>query len=290
METYLGQILMVVFNFAPKGWALCNGQLLPINQNQALFSLLGTYYGGDGRTNFALPNLQGRVPVHQGSNGSSNYVMGAMGGVETVALGVNNLPSHSHAANCSTTQGANVSPAGELLGSRRCIMAPRRILSSYAGYDRNSADGCDGDWDDGRQCGCFGDAAVSVPELHYCVAGDLSFAGLVQEVLVRVSTVDAYSSFWRSAIHFSTPVSRPAGDIDEDRRWLRQTDVILYDSPHEECAGIVWLESYGPHHNFFDLLHSRVAPIVVCTSGPSAVSFPAVHLAWIRMASLENQR
>jgi microcystin-dependent protein len=112
METYLGQILMVGFNFAPKGWALCNGQLLPIYQNQALFSLLGTYYGGDGRTTFALPNLQGRVPVHQGNNGSGNYVMGASGGVETVALGVNNLPSHNHAANCSTTAGSTANPTG----------------------------------------------------------------------------------------------------------------------------------------------------------------------------------
>ena len=107
METYLGQILMVAFSFAPKGWALCNGQLLPINQNQALFSLLGTYYGGDGRTNFALPNLQGRVPVHQGNS----YVIGASGGVENITLTVNNLPSHNHPANCSMTQGANVSPA-----------------------------------------------------------------------------------------------------------------------------------------------------------------------------------
>ena len=116
METYLGQILMVGFNFAPKGWALCNGQLLPIYQNQALFSLLGTYYGGDGRTTFALPNLQGRVPVHQGNNGSGNYVMGASGGVETVGLGVNNLPSHSHAANCSTTAGSTANPTNHFWG------------------------------------------------------------------------------------------------------------------------------------------------------------------------------
>lgn len=113
MEPFIGQILMVAFNFAPQGWALCNGQLLPINQNTALFSLLGTYYGGDGRTNFALPNLQGRVPIHQGSNGISNYVIGATGGVESVALGVNNLPAHNHPANCSTAQGTSGSPANQ---------------------------------------------------------------------------------------------------------------------------------------------------------------------------------
>ena len=82
MDPFVGQIMMVAFNFAPRGWALCNGQLLPISQNTALFSLLGTFYGGDGRTNFALPNLQGRVPVHQGGGvGTSNYAMGAIGGV-----------------------------------------------------------------------------------------------------------------------------------------------------------------------------------------------------------------
>ena len=111
MEPYLGQILMVAFNFAPVGWALCNGQILPINQNQALFSLLGTYYGGNGTTNFALPNLQGRVPIHMGSNGSSNYVVGQMGGAESVALTVNNLPAHSHTANCNSLPGTSAEPA-----------------------------------------------------------------------------------------------------------------------------------------------------------------------------------
>jgi microcystin-dependent protein len=129
MEPFVGQILMVAFNFAPKGWALCNGQLLPINQNQALFSLLGTYYGGDGRTNFALPNLQGRVPVHQGNNGVSNYVMGASGGVENVALTVNNLPSHNHPANCSTTAGSTASPAGHFWGE---TSKGGSTLSTYA--------------------------------------------------------------------------------------------------------------------------------------------------------------
>jgi microcystin-dependent protein len=108
MEPFLGQILLVAFNFAPKGWALCNGQILPINQNQALFSLLGTYYGGDGRTNFALPNLQARVPVHQGNG----YVIGQVGGAANVALTVNNLPAHTHAANCSSLAGSSSNPAG----------------------------------------------------------------------------------------------------------------------------------------------------------------------------------
>ena len=112
MNPFIGQILMVGFNFAPVGWALCNGQLLPIAQYTALFSLLGTMYGGDGRTNFALPNLQGRVPIHQGNSaGTSNYVIGESGGIEHVTLLVNNLPAHSHTANCSTMPGSNADPA-----------------------------------------------------------------------------------------------------------------------------------------------------------------------------------
>lgn len=135
MNPFLGQILMVGFNFAPKGWALCNGQLLSIAQNTALFSLLGTMYGGDGRTNFALPNLQGRVPIHQGeSAGTSSYVVGMSGGVDNVTLVVNNLPAHSHAASCNTAVGSKIDPAGNLwagapsyLGSANSQMAATAI-------------------------------------------------------------------------------------------------------------------------------------------------------------------
>src|ERR1700679_467918 len=102
MNNYIGQILLVAFNFAPQGWALCNGQTLSIAQNTALFSLIGTTYGGDGVSNFMLPNLQSRVPVHQGQGqGLSPYVMGQVGGVEQTPLLVANLPSHTHPANCS---------------------------------------------------------------------------------------------------------------------------------------------------------------------------------------------
>src|ERR1039457_3467009 len=83
---YLGEIRMVGFNFAPVGWALCNGQLLSIAQNNALFALLGTTYGGNGTTTFGLPNLQGRGPVHQGRNGFASYVLGQLSGTENVTL------------------------------------------------------------------------------------------------------------------------------------------------------------------------------------------------------------
>src|ERR1700688_1521775 len=89
---FLSEIKIVSFNFAPKGWAMCNGQLLPINQNQALFSLLGTTYGGDGRVNFGLPNLQSRVPFHMGQG----LTLGAVGGEEAHTLNQSEMPAHLH--------------------------------------------------------------------------------------------------------------------------------------------------------------------------------------------------
>ena len=98
---YIGEIRMVGFNFAPTGWAQCNGQLLPISQNTALFSLLGTFYGGDGKSTFALPNLQGSVPIHAGGGGSgpglSQYFVGQVGGTEAVTLLQTEMAAHSHA-------------------------------------------------------------------------------------------------------------------------------------------------------------------------------------------------
>src|ERR1700744_4636218 len=90
---FLAQIEIFSFNFAPKGWALCNGQLLPINQNQALFSLLGTTYGGDGRVNFALPDLRSRVPIHMGSG----FTLGERGGEEAHTIIISEMPAHNHA-------------------------------------------------------------------------------------------------------------------------------------------------------------------------------------------------
>ncbi|MCW5517437.1 phage tail protein [Muriicola sp. Z0-33] len=98
MEPFIGQIQAFGFNFAPRGWALCNGQLLPIAQNTALFSLLGTIYGGDGRTTFGLPDLRGRVPMSFGTGGGlTPKSIGQRGGSETNVLGIFNLPAHNHA-------------------------------------------------------------------------------------------------------------------------------------------------------------------------------------------------
>jgi microcystin-dependent protein len=112
---YLGEILLFAGNFAPVGWAICDGALLSISQNTALFSILGTTYGGDGRTNFALPDLRGRVPVGFGQgSGLSSYVEGQAGGEETHQLSVNEMPSHNHSAGADNGRGTSATPVGNL--------------------------------------------------------------------------------------------------------------------------------------------------------------------------------
>ena len=114
-EQYLGEIRMFAGNFPPKGWALCNGQILPINQNQALFSLLGTTYGGNGQSNFALPDFRGKVPVHFGQGpGLSDYSLGQTGGSETATISISQMPTHSHQVTAVTVEGNQNSPAGNL--------------------------------------------------------------------------------------------------------------------------------------------------------------------------------
>jgi microcystin-dependent protein len=110
-EPFLAEIRIFSFAFAPKGWALCNGQLLPINQNQALFSLLGTTFGGDGRVNFALPNLQGNVPIHVGSG----HTLGEKGGEQAHALSIPESPMHQHSLNATTAAATTNTPANTLL-------------------------------------------------------------------------------------------------------------------------------------------------------------------------------
>jgi microcystin-dependent protein len=106
MDPFLAQIILFAGNFAPRGWAFCEGQLLPIAQNQALFSILGTTYGGDGRTTFGLPDLRGRAPIHPGTGpGLSNHTLGQKSGQETVTLTTNQLPSHSHTAHMMASSG-----------------------------------------------------------------------------------------------------------------------------------------------------------------------------------------
>ena len=111
-EPFLSEIKIVSFNFPPKGWALCNGQLLPINQNQALFALLGTVYGGNGQTNFALPNLRGRVPVHEGNG----HNLGEAAGSTSVTVNIQQLPTHLHFVEASGTAADTKAAANHVLG------------------------------------------------------------------------------------------------------------------------------------------------------------------------------
>jgi len=115
---FVAEIRIAGFNFAPRGWAQCNGQLLPISQNTALFSLLGTFYGGDGKSTFALPNLQGSAPLHPGQGpGLSQYFLGQQGGSENVTLLQTEIPAHNHNVGVSTGDGLDQGPANSLLAT-----------------------------------------------------------------------------------------------------------------------------------------------------------------------------
>jgi microcystin-dependent protein len=117
-EPFLAEVRMVGFNFAPRGWAFCDGQILPINQNQSLYSLLGTTYGGDGRTSFALPDLRGRTPIHTGSNGGgTTYTQGQRAGEETHTLTPNEIPQHTHTLRASSAPANAASPTNNLLAA-----------------------------------------------------------------------------------------------------------------------------------------------------------------------------
>ena len=141
-EPFLGEIKMVAFNYAPRGWAFCNGEMMAISQNTALFSLLGTTFGGDGRTTFALPDLRGRVPIHQGQgSGLSTYVMGQKSGTESVPLGLSNLPSHNHVMQTTVNAQVNLAiPANSnegdtnVPGSDKILAKMSKGLSTVNGY------------------------------------------------------------------------------------------------------------------------------------------------------------
>jgi microcystin-dependent protein len=134
-EPFLGEIRMFGGNFAPTGWALCNGTLLSISQNQALFSILGTTFGGNGTTTFGLPDLQGRVPIHFGQGpGLSPYVLGQVAGSESVTLNNTQLPSHNHILN------ANSSPANQQVPTSNALAAePSGLTALYSDQGVNTA-------------------------------------------------------------------------------------------------------------------------------------------------------
>jgi microcystin-dependent protein len=126
-EPFLSEIRIFSFVFAPKGWALCNGQLMPINQNQALFSLLGTTYGGDGRVTFGLPDLRARVPIHTGNG----HTLGERGGSSAVTVNIQQLPTHLHQMNATNTDAnRNSSPTNNVLGPANNLYGPASQLTT----------------------------------------------------------------------------------------------------------------------------------------------------------------
>src|SRR5688572_26788730 len=132
-DPFVAEIRIFPFNFAPKGWAWCDGQLLPLSQNTALFSLLGTTYGGNGKSNFALPDLQGRAPMHPGQGpGLSLHDLGETGGSETVTLLESEIPAHSHGMRASNEDGNSRNPAGNYIGIGNNIFAAPQNLGAMA--------------------------------------------------------------------------------------------------------------------------------------------------------------
>jgi microcystin-dependent protein len=125
-EPFLGEVRLMSFEFAPKGWALCNGQLLPINQNQALFSLLGTTFGGDGRVNFALPDLRGRTPIHVGSG----HTLGERGGEQAHTLSIAELPEHTHVFAASQGNANQPTPGNSMFGTSNNMYAAASNLTA----------------------------------------------------------------------------------------------------------------------------------------------------------------
>ena len=127
-EPFLAEIRMFSFGFAPRGWALCNGQLLPINQNQATFSLLGTTFGGDGRVNFALPDLRGRVPIHVGNG----HTLGERAGQETHTVSVNEMPTHLHPVQVRNTAGTTGGPTDNMIANYLNGFGPATNVTTLA--------------------------------------------------------------------------------------------------------------------------------------------------------------
>jgi len=116
-DSYVGEVRLVGFNFAPVGWLQCAGQSLAISDNSTLYNLIGTTYGGNGTTVFNIPDLRGRIPIHQGSNGVTNYTIGQPGGLEMVTLTLNQYPAHNHTLSGSSAGGGSGSPVGNVVGA-----------------------------------------------------------------------------------------------------------------------------------------------------------------------------
>jgi microcystin-dependent protein len=148
-QPYVGEIRMFAGNFAPAGWNFCDGTLLAISQYDALFNLIGTTYGGNGQSTFGVPDLRGRIPIHQGNSGQGTFVLGANGGTETVTLNATQIPSHTHPFMATANNGNNNNPSNQALGAQPTIalyipaagsvsLAPSAISSTGGSQPHNN--------------------------------------------------------------------------------------------------------------------------------------------------------
>lgn len=144
-QPYIGEIRMFGFNFPPNGWAQCDGQLIPISENDALFILLGTTYGGDGQETFALPNLQSRIPIHSGTGSSgTNFQLGEAAGVESVTLTTQQIPIHNHPATGNTGAGNSASPTGNVWAANANTAAVQYTAGASANVNMANTLGTEG--------------------------------------------------------------------------------------------------------------------------------------------------
>ncbi len=169
-QPYVGEIRMFAGNFAPAGWMFCEGQLLPISENETLFQLIGTTYGGDGQSTFALPDLRGRIPIHQGNDS----ILAETGGAEEITLTVNQIAAHSHPALASTATAEALTPVGNL-------PAQPSTLRIYAPPRDAGPDGTERDRTRGRQPAPHEFSAVSLCRLHHLTVRYLPVANLEGE-------------------------------------------------------------------------------------------------------------
>ncbi len=143
-EPFLAEIKIVGFSFAPRGWAFCDGQILPINQNQSLYSLLGTTYGGDGRSTFGLPDLRGRVPIHKGSSNGTSHTLGSKGGQESHNLLVTEMAQHTHTIQASSDDSDSQDPTNRVLAnSGQVYRASSTVVDMVSGTMTNAGGGQD---------------------------------------------------------------------------------------------------------------------------------------------------
>lgn len=177
-DPFIGEINYVAFNYAPVGWQLCNGQTMSISQNNALFALLGTAYGGDGQTTFKLPDMRGKVPIHQGqSTSGTNYQMGQTSGMENATLTINNMPAHNHPATATSASTSAVNPGATVTSTLKAVNADPNASTAQGNSLANGA----------RAANVYSTTAPSVSMNAASVETSLSGVGITTTTSTNVS-------------------------------------------------------------------------------------------------------